>query len=54
MVQYHIKKVYVGETNKINYMFVKKTNTSDMANSKMAKITKTNILIPIEKPCLKK
>ena len=45
MVQYDLKK-FIGETKQDVSL---KTNTSDMANSKMAKVTSTDILLPVEK-----
>ena len=45
MVQYDLNKVYVGETEQD--VFLKKPNTSDMADSQIAKITMTNTCILI-------
>ena len=44
MVQYDLNKVYLGKTKQDD-------NTSNMANSKMAKITRRNtcILIPVKR-----
>ena len=49
MVQYDLNKVYIEETKQD--VFLKKR--FDMANSKVTKITRSNILIAVERSCHK-